>query len=130
MYYTNRLPHEGHDVCCCSTLHYILWYPFTYVTMLMFHYGLLQFIFCHVHFLCRLLSVSYSIVMIYYAISLLLMMMFRPFVHHKFFPDSSRNSIYAALYFLPLLIFLQATLGGVICELLCSVDLYVIIFVY
>ncbi|XP_076464087.1 JNK1/MAPK8-associated membrane protein-like [Babylonia areolata] len=52
----------------------------------------------------------YTIVMIYYAFSLVLMMLFRPFLPIK----SVGGPIYAALYFLPALIVCQATCGGLI----------------
>ena len=58
----------------------------------------------------------YTIVMIYYAFSLVLMMLFRPFISYKFVDGRGNKSIYAALYFLPVLIITQAVFGGLICE--------------
>ena len=58
----------------------------------------------------------YTIVMIYYAFSLVLMMLFRPFISYKFVDGRGYKSIYAALYFLPVLIITQAVFGGLICE--------------
>ncbi|KAL8622946.1 hypothetical protein ACOMHN_027067 [Nucella lapillus] len=56
----------------------------------------------------------YTIVMIYYAFSLVLMMLFRPFIAYKFVEGRANGSIYAALYFLPILIITQAVFGGLI----------------
>lgn len=56
----------------------------------------------------------YTIVMIYYAFSLVLMMLFRPFIAYKFVEGRANGSIYAALYFLPILIISQAVFGGLI----------------
>ncbi|KAL4239045.1 hypothetical protein ACF0H5_003749 [Mactra antiquata] len=56
----------------------------------------------------------YTIVMVYYAFSLLFMMCLRPFVSVKFVNCLGTKSIYAALYFLPILIMVQAVLGGLL----------------
>lgn len=56
----------------------------------------------------------YTIVMIYYAFSLLLMMLFRPAISYKFTQRRGTKSIYAALYFHPILIVLQAVLSGLL----------------
>lgn len=58
----------------------------------------------------------YTIVMIYYAFSLLLMMLFRPAISYKFTQRRGTKSIYAALYFHPILIVLQAVLSGLLCK--------------
>ena len=55
--------------------------------------------------------------MIYYAFCLLFMMCVRPFVSMKFTESKGTKSIYAALYFLPILIVIQAVLGGLLCKL-------------
>lgn len=56
----------------------------------------------------------YTMVMIYYAFSLVLMLLLRPFVSYKFVESRGTKSIYAALYFLPILIITQAIFGGLI----------------
>lgn len=56
----------------------------------------------------------YTIVMIYYAICMVLMMLVRPFLCYKFMDGRGYKSIYAALYFLPVLIISQAVFGGLI----------------
>ncbi|XP_048734627.1 JNK1/MAPK8-associated membrane protein-like [Ostrea edulis] len=56
----------------------------------------------------------YTIVMIYYAFSLLLMMLVRPILSYKFTGKRGTKSIYAALYFHPILIVLQAVLSGLL----------------
>jgi len=56
----------------------------------------------------------YSIVFIFYAFSLLLMMILRPGLSSKFLPGRGRNAIYAALYFLPCFALLHGVLGGII----------------
>lgn len=56
----------------------------------------------------------YTIVMIYYAISLVLMMLVRPFLCYKLVDGRGYKSIYAALYFLPVLIVSQAVFSGLI----------------
>ena len=49
----------------------------------------------------------YTISMIYYAFCLLMMMIIRPVISWKFVEGRGSKSIYAALYFLPILIVLQ-----------------------
>nr|AVK87135.1 JNK1/MAPK8-associated membrane protein-like [Anadara broughtonii] len=56
----------------------------------------------------------YTISMVYYAFSLVLMMLIRPFLSYKFLDKKGTNSIYAALYFHPILIVLQAVFGGLL----------------
>lgn len=56
----------------------------------------------------------YTIVMVYYAFSLLFMMCLRPLVSIKFVDCMGTKSIYAALYFLPILIVVQAVFGGLL----------------
>lgn len=56
----------------------------------------------------------YTIIMVYYAFSLLLLMLLRPIISIYFVESKGTMSIYAALYFLPLLIVLQAVFGGLI----------------
>lgn len=56
----------------------------------------------------------YTICMIYYAFSLLLMMLVRPLLSIKCVETKGTKSIYAALYFHPILIVLQAMFGGLL----------------
>lgn len=56
----------------------------------------------------------YTIVMVYYAFCLLLLMILRPVISLQFVEGKGTKSIYAALYFLPILIVLQAVFGGLI----------------
>lgn len=56
----------------------------------------------------------YSIVFIFYAACLLLLMLVRPWLTSKFLPGRGRTAVYAALYFLPIYTLLHAVLGGLI----------------
>lgn len=56
----------------------------------------------------------FSIVFVFYGLCLLSMLILRPFLASKLLPGRGRNSIYAALYFLPILAFIHATLGGIV----------------
>ena len=58
----------------------------------------------------------YSIVLMYYAFSLLLTIILRPAVSHKLCRNSGTPSFYAALYFLPVLTVCQAVFGGLLCK--------------
>lgn len=58
----------------------------------------------------------YTIVFIFYAFALVLMLLIRPWVCRKYLPRQSKMSIYAAMYFLPILSLLQAVIGGLICK--------------
>ena len=58
----------------------------------------------------------YTIVMVYYAFSLLFMMIFRPLFSARIAEGRGAKSIYAALYFFPILVVIQAVLGGLICK--------------
>lgn len=82
------------------------------------------FIYCR---LCSLTKVflaslffSYTIVLIYYAFCLVLMMLLRPMLVKKIACGLGKSdrfkSIYAALYFFPILTVLQAVGGGLLCE--------------
>ncbi|CAG0889483.1 unnamed protein product, partial [Darwinula stevensoni] len=72
----------------------------------------------------------YTIVFIFYAQSLLLMLLFRPALLHLRFKSLSGAStaVYVAMYFLPLYIFLQAVIGGLLCKFQCL--LYTIVFIF
>lgn len=56
----------------------------------------------------------YTIVLLYYFFSLLLSVLLRPIVSHKLCKSAGAASIYAALYFLPILTVSQAVFGGLI----------------
>ncbi|XP_059155612.1 JNK1/MAPK8-associated membrane protein-like isoform X2 [Physella acuta] len=56
----------------------------------------------------------YTMVMIYYVFSLVFMMLLRPIVAYKLTGCQGSRSIYAALYFLPILILVHSVLAGVI----------------
>ena len=56
----------------------------------------------------------YSIVFVFYALSLLMMILLRPFLSSKFLPGRGRNAIYAALYFFPTFAIIHGVLGGII----------------
>ena len=65
----------------------------------------------------------YTMILIYYAFSLVIMMFFRLFLVAKFVPRGTK-SVYAALYMFPILALLHATCAGLICECL-HITLYV-----
>ncbi len=54
--------------------------------------------------------------MIYYAFGLIAMMIVRPILSAKFFHGRGSKSIYAALYFFPILVVVQAVFAGLLCE--------------
>ena len=58
---------------------------------------------------------SYTLVFLYYAFSLVCLLLFRPLISVKLTQDGGTKSIYAALYFLPILVCLHAVLAGFIC---------------
>nr|CAD7573491.1 unnamed protein product [Timema californicum] len=58
----------------------------------------------------------YTMVFIFYALSIVLMLLIRPWLAGHFLPVYGKMSIYAALYFFPTLALIQAVLGGLICE--------------
>jgi hypothetical protein len=55
-------------------------------------------------------------VFIFYALSVILMLLVRPWLAQHFLPKHGKMSIYAALYFFPILALIQAVFGGLICE--------------
>lgn len=71
-------------------------------------------------FFSSFLCFSYTIVLIYYAFCLVLMMLLRPLLVKKIACGLGKSdrfkSIYAALYFFPILTVLQAVGGGLLCE--------------
>lgn len=56
----------------------------------------------------------FSIVFVFYGFCLVSMLLLRPVLASKLLPGRGRNSIYAALYFLPTLAFCHSVLGGVV----------------
>ncbi|XP_066996644.2 JNK1/MAPK8-associated membrane protein isoform X2 [Anabrus simplex] len=56
----------------------------------------------------------YTMVFIFYALSVLLMLIVRPWLAQHFLPRYGKMSIYAALYFFPTLALIQAIFGGLI----------------
>jgi len=60
--------------------------------------------------------IRYTIVLMYYALSVGLLFLFRPIISHQLCDGQGRASTYAALYFLPSLAVLQALFGGLICK--------------
>lgn len=56
----------------------------------------------------------YTMVMMYYAFSLVFLLLLRPAVIRKFVENRGSKSVYAALYFLPILVITQAIFGGLL----------------
>jgi len=56
----------------------------------------------------------FSIVYVFLGLCLLSMIIIRPLLASKLLPGRGRNSIYAALYFLPIIAFVHSVLGGVV----------------
>jgi len=56
----------------------------------------------------------YTTVFIFYAFSVLLMLILRPGLSSKFLPGRGRNAVYAALYFFPVLALIHGVLGGLV----------------
>jgi hypothetical protein len=58
----------------------------------------------------------YTMVFIFYALSVTLMLLVRPWLVKRFLPNHGKMSIYAALYFFPTLALIHAVFGGLICK--------------
>lgn len=56
----------------------------------------------------------YTMVFIFYALSVMLMLLVRPWLVKRFLPNHGKMSIYAALYFFPTLALIHAVFGGLI----------------
>ncbi|XP_030763417.1 JNK1/MAPK8-associated membrane protein [Sitophilus oryzae] len=56
----------------------------------------------------------YTIVFLFYILSLAFMLLIRPWVCKKFFSKRGKMSIYAAMYFIPILALTHAVIGGLI----------------
>ncbi|XP_012223461.1 JNK1/MAPK8-associated membrane protein [Linepithema humile] len=56
----------------------------------------------------------YTMVFVFYALGIVLMLLIRPMIAKKFLPRQGRLSIYAALYFYPILALIHAVSGGLI----------------
>lgn len=60
----------------------------------------------------------YTMVMIYYAFCLVALLILRPLLFHLLEITGGAKSVYAALYFLPVLVVIQAVFAGLICQYL------------
>lgn len=58
----------------------------------------------------------YTMVFIFYALGTAIMLIIRPIIAKKFLPKKGKFTIYAALYFYPILALLHAVGGGIICK--------------
>jgi len=56
----------------------------------------------------------YTVVFVYYAFCLLFMILLRPVLVMKFLPIRGKVSIFSALYFLPVLVLIQAVFSGLL----------------
>ncbi|XP_046402356.1 JNK1/MAPK8-associated membrane protein [Ischnura elegans] len=56
----------------------------------------------------------YTMVFIFFALCVVIMLAIRPWLAGRFLPKQGKMSIYAALYFFPILALIQAVLGGLI----------------
>ncbi|XP_060534645.1 JNK1/MAPK8-associated membrane protein isoform X2 [Cylas formicarius] len=56
----------------------------------------------------------YSIIFLFYILSLISMLLIRPWVSRKYLPRQGKMAIYAAMYFIPILVLAHATVGGLI----------------
>ncbi|KAF2881612.1 hypothetical protein ILUMI_24555 [Ignelater luminosus] len=56
----------------------------------------------------------YTMVFVFFAYALILMLLIRPWICKQCLPRQSKMSIYAAMYFLPILALLQALIGGLL----------------
>ncbi|CAH1980870.1 unnamed protein product [Acanthoscelides obtectus] len=56
----------------------------------------------------------YTIVFVFYISCLVAMLTIRPWVCRRYFPRQSKMSIYAAMYFIPILLIAHAVIGGLI----------------
>jgi hypothetical protein len=59
----------------------------------------------------------YTLVFIFYALTLLIMLLIRPWVCREYLPRQSKMSIYAAMYYIPILVVTHALIGGLLCKL-------------
>ena len=70
------------------------------------------------HYLCFSFQEAvyplYTMVFIFHAMCVIFMVISRPFLSAKLLPQRGRNAIYAALYFLPGLSIIHATVGGIV----------------
>ncbi|XP_063222180.1 JNK1/MAPK8-associated membrane protein-like [Bacillus rossius redtenbacheri] len=58
----------------------------------------------------------YTMIFIFYALSIVLMLLIRPWLVARLLPTYGKMSIYSALYFFPTLALIQAVFGGLICK--------------
>ena len=97
-------------VCLCSYTLVFLHYAFSLVSLLL----CLSVCVCVCISACLCLC-SYTLVFLHYAFSLVCLLLCRPLVSAKLTQHAGTKSIYAALYFLPILICTHAVLAGFIC---------------
>lgn len=60
----------------------------------------------------------YTLVMVYYALCVVMLMLVRPLLSTHLVQGKGTRSIYAALYFLPILLVTHAVFAGVLCQYL------------
>ncbi|ENN77780.1 hypothetical protein YQE_05751, partial [Dendroctonus ponderosae] len=65
----------------------------------------------------------YTIVFLFYVLSLVSMLLVRPWLCRRYLPRQGKMAIYAAMYFIPILILIHAVIGGLVCKLLISLPL-------
>ncbi|XP_023022504.2 JNK1/MAPK8-associated membrane protein isoform X2 [Leptinotarsa decemlineata] len=56
----------------------------------------------------------YTTVFLFFGLCLVLMLIIRPWACRKFLPRQSKMSIYAAMYFIPILVLIHALIGGLL----------------
>ena len=56
----------------------------------------------------------YTMIFVFYGFCGLIMLILRPFLASKLLPRRGRSSVFAALYFLPILALIQAVFGGLV----------------
>ncbi|XP_041351436.1 JNK1/MAPK8-associated membrane protein-like [Gigantopelta aegis] len=94
------------NIRSCSVRHLSDWYTLLYNPSINYTTTL--------HCTQEMVYPLYSMVMIYYSLSLIFLLITRTFVSYKFVESRGTKSIYAALYFLPILIVVQAVFGGLL----------------
>lgn len=68
----------------------------------------------------------YTIVFMFYGLALSIMLLVRPWVCRKYLPRRSKMSIYAAMYFIPILTIIHALIGGLLCKFFITLKLILI----
>lgn len=70
------------------------------------------------NFFCR-----HTMVFIFYGLCVTIMLLIRPWLVHFFLPKTGGATVYAALYFFPVLAVLHAIFGGLICKFIIFLPL-------